>query len=73
MKITFDRSVNAVYIRLTSTEPIGPLHMYACDPKEVGGMINLDFDSSGVLVGIEVIGATSTLPEEFLKLAEMIG
>ncbi|MFF2014325.1 DUF2283 domain-containing protein [Streptomyces sp. NPDC058195] len=30
---------------------------------EVGGMINLDFDEQGRLIGIEVLAANSKLPE----------
>jgi uncharacterized protein YuzE len=39
----------------------------------VGGMINLDFKKNGVLVGIEIIGASQKLPKEFLDNAEIIG
>jgi len=37
--------------------------MYPCDPVEVGGMINLDFDENGRLVGVEVLAASSKLPQ----------
>lgn len=40
--------------------------IYFCDPKEVNGMINLDFDGGGNLVGIEVIDASKKLPKELI-------
>jgi len=43
---------------------------YCCDPKEINGMINLDFDKNGKLLGIEIIGADKKLPESILKCAE---
>ncbi|WP_329191394.1 DUF2283 domain-containing protein [Streptomyces sp. NBC_01435] len=44
--------------------------MYPCDPVEVGGVINLDFDEQGRLIGIEVLAANSKLPEYLLKSSE---
>jgi hypothetical protein len=38
--------------------------MYPCGPVAVEGMINLDFDASGRLVGIEVLGARANLAPE---------
>jgi uncharacterized protein YuzE len=46
--------------------------MYACDPVEVGGMINLDFDEAGFLVGIEVLAASKKLPRYLLDQAERL-
>ena len=33
-------------------------------------MINLDFDSHGFLIGIEVLGASSKIPQRLLDMAE---
>lgn len=46
--------------------------MYACDPVGVGGMINLDFDEQGRLIGIEVLAASSKLPAYLLQSAERL-
>jgi uncharacterized protein YuzE len=46
--------------------------MYPCDPVEVGGMINLDFDEQGRLIGIEVLAASSKLPKYLLESAERL-
>lgn len=70
MKVTYDRSVDAAYIYLART--IGPGEVkktYACDPREVQGQINLDFDDAGRLIGIEVLDASRLLPHSLLEEA----
>jgi uncharacterized protein YuzE len=67
MKLTYDRSVDAAYIYVA--DAIGPgqvARTHPCDPSEVQGEINLDFDASGRLIGIEIIGASRLLPQELL-------
>lgn len=74
MKITYDPSVDAAYIYLMPAIEQGQVsRTYACDPLEVGGQINLDFDALGRLLGIEVLDASRKLPEMLLKSAEIIG
>jgi uncharacterized protein YuzE len=46
--------------------------MYPCDPVEVGGMINLDFDEHGRLIGVEVLAANKKLPQFLLEQAERL-
>lgn len=41
-----------------------------CDTREIDGMINLDFDDDGRLLGIEIMDARSKLPLEVLKQLE---
>jgi uncharacterized protein YuzE len=69
IKVTFDAKANAAYIYLTQEEEVRVAHMYPCDPHKVDGMINLDFDESGRLIGIEVLGARSKLPAHLLESA----
>ncbi len=70
MRVTYDASVDAAYIQLAGVVGAGGVDFtYGCDPAEVGGMIHLDFDSSGTLVGIEVLGASRMLPKEVLDSA----
>ena len=54
MRITYDRTADAAYIYVVPKE-LGRRveNTYACDPQEVNGQIQLDFDQSGQLVGIE--------------------
>ncbi|MGC4926948.1 DUF2283 domain-containing protein [Streptomyces sp. DT117] len=73
VKVTYDKSTDAAYAYFT--EPQARVHsarMYACDPAVVDGMINLDFDEQGRLIGIEVLAAGSKLPESLLKSAERL-
>nr|WP_329170935.1 DUF2283 domain-containing protein [Streptomyces sp. NBC_01685] len=39
---------------------------------DVDGMINLDFDEQGRLIGIEVLEASSKLPEYLLQSAKRL-
>ncbi len=48
-------------------------HMCPCDPVQVGGTINLDFDEYGRLLGVEVLAADVKLPQYLLDAAERIG
>lgn len=70
MKVTYDKTGDAAYIYLADEiAPGGVAKTYPCDPLEVNGMINLDFDGEGRIVGIEVIDASKKLPPEILKNA----
>jgi uncharacterized protein YuzE len=72
VRITYDKTADAAYVHFT--DPQAHVHasrMYPCDPVAVGGMINLDFDEQGRLIGIEVLAATSKLPEYLLDSAEL--
>lgn len=63
LKVTYDRSVNAAYVYLTEPHVrVNSARMYPCDPVGVDGMINLDFDEQGRLIGIEVLAASSNCP-----------
>jgi uncharacterized protein YuzE len=73
MKITYDRTANAVYIFLTEIPNGGVAKTYPCDLIETNAEINLDFDSSGRLIGIEILDADKKLPKEILANAEIIG
>ena len=71
MRISYDPKVDAAYIQLADSIGAGGVDFtYGCDPSEVGGMIHLDFDDQGRLVGLEVLGASGKLPTELLKQAE---
>jgi uncharacterized protein YuzE len=73
VKVTYDRKANAAYIYLVDPK-VRPkvARMYPCDPVDVGGMINLDFDGDGRLVGVEVLAASSKLPQYLLDAAERL-
>jgi uncharacterized protein YuzE len=74
MRVTYDRVADAAYIRLRNEIRPGQVaKQYHCDPVEVRGMINLDFDSEGRLLGIEILDAKRLLPQELLDEAVIIG
>ncbi|SOD91436.1 DUF2283 domain-containing protein [Streptomyces sp. Ag109_G2-15] len=73
VKVTYDKSVNAAYVYFTEPHVrVNSARMYPCDPVGVDGMINLDFDEQGRLIGIEVLAASSKLPEYLLQSAERL-
>ncbi|MGW3290000.1 DUF2283 domain-containing protein [Streptomyces sp. NPDC001002] len=73
VKVTYDKSVNAAYIYFTDPRVnVRSAHTYPCDPIDVDGVINLDFDDQGRLIGIEVLAATSKLPAYLLHAAEQL-
>jgi uncharacterized protein YuzE len=62
MHIKYDATVDAAYIYLVDFITSGGVaKTYPCDPREVGGEINLDFDSEGRLLGVEVLDASKKL------------
>lgn len=68
MNIKYDPDADAAYIQFATEIKAGGVEKtYPCDPTEVGGMINLDFDADGRLVGVEVLDASMLLPPELLR------
>ncbi len=74
MKLTYDKSADAVYIYLVDNiGPGGIKDTYPLEPVEKVGQINFDFDTRGVLVGIEILGASKRLPADLINSAQIIG
>ena len=63
MKITYDKDVDAVYIRLSLQQPEGVI--------EVADGINIDVSSDGKIVGIELLDATQKVSLESLLSYEI--
>jgi uncharacterized protein YuzE len=71
MRIKYDSRADAAYIWIADDIGQGGVaSTYLCNPIEIQGMINLDFDADGHLVGIEVMDASKRLPPEALLAAE---
>jgi len=71
MRIRYDSKADAAYIEIASEIGLGGVaSTYMCDPGEVQGMINLDFDADGRLLGVEIMDASKRLPPEALRAAE---
>ncbi|WP_328322506.1 DUF2283 domain-containing protein [Streptomyces sp. NBC_00388] len=73
VRVTYDKTVDAAYVYLTEPQArVNSARMYPCDPVDVDAMINLDFDEHGRLIGVEVLAASSKLPEYLLQSAERL-
>ena len=76
LKTTYDRQANAAYIYFEDPAQTGApgaaVKTYTCDPSAVNGMINLDFDEEGRVIGIEILDARSKLPSYLLDAAERL-
>jgi uncharacterized protein YuzE len=67
LRVTYDESVDAAYIYLQAEIGSGGSARTIClDPIEVGGMVNLDVDADGRILGVEVLAASKLLPVELL-------
>ncbi|MEV0981379.1 DUF2283 domain-containing protein [Streptomyces sp. NPDC049915] len=73
VRVTYDKTADAAYVYFVHPQARAQsARMYPCDPVKVDGMINLDFDEQGRLIGIEVLAASSKLPEHLLESAERL-
>lgn len=69
-RIEYDREADAPYIFFVPGIDAGGVARTVCvDPSEIGGMVNLDRDDSGRIIGLEVMDASSKLPRDLLSLA----
>jgi uncharacterized protein YuzE len=58
MKVTYDAAVDAGYVDLVTEMPAGAVaRTVPVDPRDIGGMINIDLDGGGWLMWIEIVGA----------------
>ena len=67
MKLEYDPKTDAAYLHVDPSESTKATKTYACDPEEIGGQIQLDFDAEGRLIGIEVLDASHLLPKAVLE------
>jgi uncharacterized protein YuzE len=67
-RIEYDSEADAAYIYLKVEPALG--HQVArtvcVDPLEMNGMVNLDLDDEGRIIGIEVMDASKKLSAELL-------
>jgi uncharacterized protein YuzE len=71
MRVTYDAAIDAAYIYFVDSIAAGGVAMtYSCDPSRVKGMINLDFDSEGRLLGLEVLDASHYLSQSLLQAGQ---
>lgn len=74
MKITYDKEADAAYIYFVDKiEKGGVEQTYLLDEFfDLKGMVNLDLDAQGRLLGLEVLEAKSQLPPEVIAKAEKL-
>ncbi len=80
MKAKYEKNGDAAYIYLVKESHSHSVKAtYECDLSDIEknygiapilGMINLDFDEEGHLLGIEIIGAKRILPRDLVEGAE---
>lgn len=67
-RVSYDPVADAAYIYLThEILPGGVAKTVSVDPMTIGGMVNVDLDAEGRIVGIEVLGAKSRLDPQLLS------
>jgi uncharacterized protein YuzE len=67
MRMTLDAEADAAYVEIASAEHRSVENIAVDRP---GGLIVLDFDSDGHLLGVEVLGARHLLPADILAAAD---
>lgn len=68
MRVTYDALVDAAYIYLEDApQPGSAVTTLSLDPREVNGEVNIDLDSEGRIIGIEVLDASRLLPTGFMQ------
>ncbi|MFB7209423.1 DUF2283 domain-containing protein [Streptomyces sp. NPDC056255] len=73
IEVTYDKAADAAYVYFTDPQDcVYSSQMHPCDAVDVDGVINLDFDERGRLIGIEVLAASSKLPEYLLRSAKRL-
>jgi uncharacterized protein YuzE len=60
LQLNYDEQADSAYVKLNS-ERVRPINTVACNSPQ--GEINLDFDSSGLLLGIEIIDCKILIPD----------
>lgn len=74
MKVRYDRVADAAYIQIAERDEyrqVGATVML--DPVEVGGIVGVDLDEDGRIVGLEVMDARSMLTPSVLAQARGYG
>ncbi|WP_405166395.1 DUF2283 domain-containing protein [Nocardia sp. NBC_01499] len=67
-RVTYDAVADAAYIYLTrEILPGGVATTVSVDPIAIDGMVNLDLDAEGRIVGIEVLDARARLDPDLLS------
>jgi uncharacterized protein YuzE len=67
MRIEYDRDTDAAYIYFQEDVSGGGVsRTISVDPQAINGMVNLDLDDDGRILGLEVLDASKLLPQQLL-------
>lgn len=67
MKVNYDRDADAVYMNFVHPDEILTFdHIYSCDPRTMGGLVNFNIDITGRIMGIEFLSASTVFPAAYL-------
>jgi uncharacterized protein YuzE len=66
LRVTLDEEADAAYIHLTRDIAPG-VAARTVTLDWPAAMINVDFDSDGRILGVEVLGAKATLPSDLIE------
>jgi uncharacterized protein YuzE len=72
MDVTHSVSTDYAYIALKRIGDGEAVAQHLVEDERLRGMVVLDIDADGRLIGIDVGGATAALPPELLEQAEKI-
>ncbi|TDC92271.1 DUF2283 domain-containing protein [Actinomadura sp. 7K507] len=74
VRVTYDHQADAAYVYFVDPAQVDvkSARTYTCDEDSVNGMINLDFDGDGRVIGVEILDARSKLPRYLLDTAERL-
>jgi len=68
MRLEYDARIDSAYLFLVDKIlPGAAATTLNIDPSEINGHVNIDLDSAGRIIGIEVLDASRLLPAEFMK------
>jgi uncharacterized protein YuzE len=67
LRVSFDSSSNAAYIYLADRIDAGGVaKAVQVESVDIRGMVNLDVDSEGRVLGVEILNATALLPANLM-------
>lgn len=71
LRLEYDRETDAVYVYLCEEIHAGGVaRTISVDPQAIRGMVNLDLDDDGQVIGLEVLDASRMLRPELLAMAD---
>ena len=72
LHVTYDPEADAAYIHFQAEIAPGAAVRTVCvDEQEIDGMVNLDLDKTGRILGVEVLEAARLLPRDLLRHFEI--